>query len=208
MRFDYKYNIIQKLIYNKIEKKTSNNCNHIICATETIKTKIEKNFDNLNTINLITIMNGYHSVNTIDNKQKNKNIDTNYFKIIDDNKNSKLNKITIHFVGIGGIGMSGIAELMLDLGYNIQGSDINLNDNIQRLKRKGIKFFKGHDKNNIKNITAVVFSSAIKKNNPELIECKRLSIPLVSRADMLSELMKTKNRLLLPALMEKQLRLV
>ena len=107
-------------------------------------------------------------------------------------KNSKFNKIIIHFVGIGGIGMSGIAELMLDLGYNIQGSDINLNENIQRLKKKGIKFFKGHDKKNIKNITAVVFSSAIKKNNPELIECKRLSIPLVSRADMLSELMKTK----------------
>ena len=107
-------------------------------------------------------------------------------------KNSKFNKIIIHFVGIGGIGMSGIAELMLDLGYNIQGSDINLSENIQRLKKKGIKFFKGHDKKNIKNITAVVFSSAIKKNNPELIECKRLSIPLVSRADMLSELMKTK----------------
>ncbi|SVD79165.1 uncharacterized protein METZ01_LOCUS432019, partial [marine metagenome] len=64
--------------------------------------------------------------------------------------------------------MSGIAELMLDLGYNIQGSDINLNENIQRLKKKGIKFFKGHNKKNIKNITAVVFSSAIKKNNPEL----------------------------------------
>jgi len=107
-------------------------------------------------------------------------------------KNKKFSKIVIHFVGIGGIGMSGVAELMLDLGYNIQGSDINLNENIQRLKRKGIKFFKGHNKKNIKKITAVVFSSAIKKNNPELIECRRLAIPLVSRADMLSELMKTK----------------
>ena len=87
-------------------------------------------------------------------------------------KNNKFNKIIIHFVGIGGIGMSGIAELMLDLGYNIQGSDINLNENIQRLKRKGIKFFKGHDKRYIKNITAVVFSSAIKKNNPELFKGK------------------------------------
>ena len=107
-------------------------------------------------------------------------------------KNTKFKKNIIHFVGIGGIGMSGIAELMSDLGYNIQGSDINLNENIQRLKKKGIKFFKGHNKKNIKNITAVVFSSAIKKNNPELIECQRLAIPLVSRADMLSELMKTK----------------
>ena len=61
-------------------------------------------------------------------------------------KNSQFNKITIHFVGIGGIGMSGIAELMSDLGYNIQGSDINFNENIQRLKKKGIKFFKGHNK--------------------------------------------------------------
>jgi len=107
-------------------------------------------------------------------------------------KNRKFQKIIIHFVGIGGIGMSGIAELMLDLGYNIQGSDISLNENIQRLKKKGIKYFKGHNKKNIKNISAVVFSSAIKKNNPELKECKRLAIPLISRADMLSELMKAK----------------
>lgn len=107
-------------------------------------------------------------------------------------KNKNLNKIKIHFVGIGGIGMSGIAELMLDLGYCIQGSDININNNIQRLKKKGINFFKGHNKNNVKNITAAVFSSAIKNNNPELIECKRLSIPLVTRADMLAELMKSK----------------
>ena len=57
-------------------------------------------------------------------------------------KNSKFNKIIIHFVGIGGIGMSGIAELMLDLGYNIQGSDINLSENIQRLKKKVLNFLK------------------------------------------------------------------
>ena len=106
--------------------------------------------------------------------------------------NNQSKKIKIHFVGIGGIGMSGIAELMLDLGYEIQGSDINLNSNITRLKRKGIKFFKGHDKNNIKKISAIVFSSAIKKNNPELLECEKLSIPIISRADMLAELMKYK----------------
>jgi len=107
-------------------------------------------------------------------------------------KSRKFSKIVIHFVGIGGIGMSGIAELVLDLGYKIQGSDISVNENVKRLKKKGIKFFKGHNKKNIKNISAAVFSSAIKKNNPELLECKRLSIPLVTRADMLSELMKTK----------------
>ena len=102
------------------------------------------------------------------------------------------NNLTIHFVGIGGIGMSGIAELMIDLGYKIQGSDLEINANIVRLQKRGIKFFKGHKRSNIKKITAVVFSSAIKQNNPELQECKRLSIPLVSRADMLAELMKTK----------------
>ena len=108
------------------------------------------------------------------------------------NKNKEIKKFKIHFVGIGGIGMSGIAELMLDLGYIIQGSDINFNNNIQRLKKRGIKFFKGHNKKNIKNISAAVFSSAIKKNNPEILECEKLSIPLISRADMLAELMKHK----------------
>ncbi len=101
-------------------------------------------------------------------------------------------KIRIHFIGIGGIGMSGIAELMLDLGYKIQGSDITINKNIERLVKRGIRFFKGHNKNNIKKISAAVFSSAIKKNNPELIECEKLSIPVISRAEMLAELMKFK----------------
>ena len=104
----------------------------------------------------------------------------------------KLNKIKIHFVGIGGIGMSGIAELMFDLGYTVQGSDINTNANIKRLKKRGIKIYNSHHKNNIHNMSAVVFSAAIKKNNPELLECKRLYIPLINRADMLAELMKLK----------------
>ena len=69
-----------------------------------------------------------------------------------------MNKIKIHFIGISGIGMSGIAELMQDLGYYIQGSDISLNSNSQRLKKKGIKFFLGHNKNNVKSVDAVVFS--------------------------------------------------
>ena len=104
----------------------------------------------------------------------------------------KLNMINIHFVGIGGIGMSGIAELMLDLGYKIQGSDINISSNIERLKKRGIKFFSKHDRKNVKGISAAVFSSAIKKDNPELLECEKLSIPLISRAEMLAELMKFK----------------
>ena len=107
-------------------------------------------------------------------------------------KKDELKKNKIHFVGIGGIGMSGIAELMLDLGYDIQGSDLNINSNIKRLKKRGIKFFKEHNKKNIKKVSAVVYSSAIKENNPELIESQKLSIPLISRADMLAELMKFK----------------
>ena len=98
----------------------------------------------------------------------------------------------IHFIGISGIGMSGIAELMLDKGYSIQGSDISVNDNTKRLKKKGIKFFLGHNKKNIKNVHAVVYSSAIKKNNPEIKEAYIKKIPVLSRADMLSELMKNK----------------
>ena len=88
--------------------------------------------------------------------------------------------------------MSGIAELMLDKGYSIQGSDISVNDNTKRLKKKGIKFFLGHNKKNIKYAHAVVYSSAIKKNNPEIREAYIKKIPVLSRADMLSELMKNK----------------
>ncbi len=101
-------------------------------------------------------------------------------------------KSKIHFIGISGIGMSGIAELMLDKGYSIQGSDISVNDNTKRLKKKGIKFFLGHNKKNIKYAHAVVYSSAIKKNNPEIREAYIKKIPVLSRADMLSELMKNK----------------
>ena len=88
--------------------------------------------------------------------------------------------------------MSGIAELMLDKGYSIQGSDISVNDNTKRLKKKGIKFFLGHNKKNIKNANAVVYSSAIKKTNPEIKEAYSKKIPVLSRADMLAELMKNK----------------
>ena len=98
----------------------------------------------------------------------------------------------IHFIGISGIGMSGIAELMLDKGYSIQGSDISVNDNTKRLKKKGIKFYLGKNKKNIKYAHAVVYSSAIKKNNPEIKEAYIKKIPVLSRADMLSELMKNK----------------
>ncbi len=102
-------------------------------------------------------------------------------------------KITIHFIGISGIGMSGIAELMHDKGYIIQGSDITENENTRRLKNKGIKFFLNHKKDNIKNADAIVYSTAIKDSNPELKGAIKKKIPLLSRADMLADLMKNKN---------------
>ena len=99
----------------------------------------------------------------------------------------------IHFIGIGGIGMSGIAELMSDLGYKIQGSDLFTNNNIKRLQKKNIKIFLNHKKKNIINTNAIVYSSAINKNNPEILAAKKKSIPIVSRADMLAELMRNKH---------------
>ena len=107
--------------------------------------------------------------------------------------NKKNSNFIIHFIGIGGIGMSGIAELMLDQGYIIQGSDLVFNTSIKRLKDRGVKIYLGHKKSNINNISAAVFSSAIGQSNPEIQKCKELSIPLVSRAEMLAELMRNKN---------------
>ena len=105
---------------------------------------------------------------------------------------SKNKKIKIHFIGIGGIGMSGIAELMHKIGYTVLGSDKNESENIKRLKNIGISVKIGHNKKNLKDVNAVVFSSAIKQNNPEILEAKKNNIPIVSRADMLGELMKNK----------------
>ena len=102
------------------------------------------------------------------------------------------NKIIIHFIGIGGIGMSAIAEVMHDLGYNVQGSDLIFNENTKRLNEKGIKIFTNHNSKNINKASTVVYSSAIKKSNVEIVASKKLSIPLVTRADMLAELMKNK----------------
>ena len=105
---------------------------------------------------------------------------------------NKNQKIRVHFIGIGGIGMSGIAELMKKIGYTISGSDINENENVKRLKQIGIIVNIGHHKKNISKVNAVVYSSAVKQNNPEIKEAKKNKIPIVSRADMLAELMKNK----------------
>src|ERR1700759_5061006 len=90
----------------------------------------------------------------------------------------------IHFVGIGGIGMSGIAEILHNLGYKVQGSDSSDNYNVKRLKDKGIKVFIGHDAKNVVDAQVVVMSSAIKKENPELIEARARMLPVVRRAEM------------------------
>jgi len=94
----------------------------------------------------------------------------------------------IHFVGIGGIGMSGLSLIMKSKGFRIQGSDISSNKNIERLKKEKIKIFIGHKKQNLKNATIVVISSAIKKNNPELLEAKRKNLPIIKRGKMLAHI--------------------
>ena len=105
---------------------------------------------------------------------------------------NKNQKIRIHFIGIGGIGMSGIAELMKKIGYTVSGSDIIESENVKRLKEIGIVVSIGHPKKNISKVNAVVYSSAVKQNNSEIKEAKKNKIPIVSRADMLAELMKNK----------------
>ncbi len=98
----------------------------------------------------------------------------------------------IHFVGIGGIGMSGIAELLINLGYKITGSDIKQTSITKRLERLGAKIFYFHDKKNINGADIVVFSSAIPSENPEIMEAKKRKIPVIPRAEILAELMRFK----------------
>ena len=95
-------------------------------------------------------------------------------------------KEIIHFIGIGGIGMSGLSLIMKGKGFNVQGSDISNNKNIDRLKKEKIKIFIGNSKKNLKEATIVVISSAIKNNNLELIEAKRKKIPIIKRGKMLA----------------------
>ena len=94
----------------------------------------------------------------------------------------------IHFIGIGGIGMSGLALIMNGLGFRVQGSDISENKNIDRLKQKKIPIFLNHNKKNLKNSTVLVISTAIKKNNPELVQAKKLKLPIYTRGEMLGHI--------------------
>jgi UDP-N-acetylmuramate--alanine ligase len=101
-------------------------------------------------------------------------------------------KIKIHFVGIGGIGMSGIAEVLLSLGYPVSGSDISQSSTTENLKTNGAEVYIGHKESNVNEVGLVVYSSAIDSTNPEIIRAKRERIPLVKRAEMLAELMRLK----------------
>jgi UDP-N-acetylmuramate--alanine ligase len=98
----------------------------------------------------------------------------------------------IHFVGIGGIGMSGIAEVLINLGYKISGSDVQQSDTSMRLQKLGASVSLGHAEENIRNADVVVTSTAVKTDNPEVLEAHRRNIPVIPRAEMLAELLKMK----------------
>ncbi len=100
---------------------------------------------------------------------------------------------TVHFVGIGGVGMSGLAEVLLDLGFGVAGSDAQVNEATARLRSLGANIFEGHHASHIEDVDVVVTSSAIPASNAELVEAKRRNIPVIARAEMLGELMRLKD---------------
>lgn len=97
---------------------------------------------------------------------------------------------SFHFVGIGGIGMSGIAQILLEMGYEVSGSDLKENRNIELLRKKGAKIFIGHREENLGNAQVLVYSSAVSKDNPEVKKAKKLGIPVIPRGEMLAELFR------------------
>src|SRR5438874_9887059 len=98
----------------------------------------------------------------------------------------------IHFVGIGGIGMSGIAEVLINSGFNVSGSDLKSSEVTKRLESLGVEFEEGHRAENVGDADVVVRSTAVREDNPEIVEAKRRSIPVIPRAEMLAELMRLK----------------
>ena len=107
------------------------------------------------------------------------------------------NKEIIHFVGIGGIGMSGLAQIMKIMGFKIQGSDISRNKNIDNCKKIGIKIFIGQNKKNVSKATIIVKSSAIKNINAELIESRKKKLPVYERAEMLANIVALKKNIII-----------
>ena len=98
----------------------------------------------------------------------------------------------VHFVGVGGIGMSGLAEILRTMDFDVSGSDMKGNDTTERLEALGVKVTIGHKKENVDGADVVVYSTAIKASNPELVRARELEIPHVSRGEMLAELMRVK----------------
>jgi UDP-N-acetylmuramate--alanine ligase len=98
----------------------------------------------------------------------------------------------VHFVGVGGIGMSGIAEVLCDLGFSVSGSDLRKSKNTDRLEKMGARISEGHDESNVGDAQVVVYSSAVKNDNPELVLARQKGIPVIPRAEMLAELMTLK----------------
>ena len=98
----------------------------------------------------------------------------------------------VHFVGIGGIGMSGIAELLLNLGFKVTGSDMNRSDNVTRIRKLGIDVAIGHDPSNVGNADVLVYSSAVPAENPEIVRARQKGISIIKRAEMLGELINVK----------------
>ena len=106
-------------------------------------------------------------------------------------------KEIIHFIGIGGIGMSGLAQIMKNMGFVIQGSDLSENKNTERLIKSGVKVYIGHNHKNLRNATMVVISSAIKKNNKELTIARQKKIPVFKRGDMLANIIALKKNIII-----------
>src|SRR5205085_7670580 len=98
----------------------------------------------------------------------------------------------IHFVGIGGIGMSGIAEVLINSGFNVSGSDLKSSEVTKRLGSLGVEFEEGHRAENVGDADVVVRSTAVREDNPEIVEARKRSIPVIPRAEMLAELMRLK----------------
>ena len=99
----------------------------------------------------------------------------------------------VHFVGIGGVGMSGLAEVILTLGYRVTGSDARRNEAVERLERLGAKIHVGHAAGHIEGAHVIVYSSAVARDNPELQAARQRAIPVIPRAEMLAELMRVKH---------------
>src|SRR5215213_8796591 len=98
----------------------------------------------------------------------------------------------VHFVGVGGIGMSGIAEVLLNMGFRVSGSDLRRSDATGRLEAMGATVYEGHAAENVRDTHVVVRSTAVRDDNPEVVEARRRSIPVIPRAEMLGELMRLK----------------